>query len=306
MILPVRNCLFSPFKIVFELVPKPDGSCSGFTESMIPLLTLSNEKLLKSILWHLSRVMSFASLSDRLVFLESGFFAFLPQAFYLQEMHLFAQPKLCLMKIVANFIPSPGLFAVQDISETIKLSMNSFNKTFSDKFFHPIEPFRKFVCVNRRRIRDSMLDWDFPRLLRTIVCSPPFVEEMTQFVLSSPFAVTYTDCHQFFENDSSLSLLLGGVVRDDHVWQKEHPAVLKRAQQILNKLDEEGLSDAIGLHSRCTDNGDTDYRAELVGVKQFDQFGGNAPFKLERWNWNDHNAFPLPNLAGVGRVAFLV
>ncbi|KAK2957345.1 hypothetical protein BLNAU_7723 [Blattamonas nauphoetae] len=33
------------------LVPKPDGSCSGFTESIVPLITSSNEALANSSLW---------------------------------------------------------------------------------------------------------------------------------------------------------------------------------------------------------------------------------------------------------------
>ncbi|KAK2941953.1 hypothetical protein BLNAU_23135 [Blattamonas nauphoetae] len=36
---------FTSEHLLFKLVPSPDGSCSGFTESIFPLITLSNENL---------------------------------------------------------------------------------------------------------------------------------------------------------------------------------------------------------------------------------------------------------------------
>ncbi|KAK2955253.1 hypothetical protein BLNAU_9805 [Blattamonas nauphoetae] len=40
---PFKRGPFEGSQILFKLVPRPDGSCSGFTESILPLLTSSNE-----------------------------------------------------------------------------------------------------------------------------------------------------------------------------------------------------------------------------------------------------------------------
>ncbi|KAK2942556.1 putative D-isomer specific 2-hydroxyacid dehydrogenase, NAD binding domain containing protein [Blattamonas nauphoetae] len=210
-----------------QLVPTRDGSCSGFTNSMITLLTSSNEELIQSTLSLLSHVVGMFDLGPiNFDFLASGFFSLLPQAFYEQDMHL-SNRRVCQPR---------------------HISKSTYQRTFMDKFFHPIEPFLDFVCRNRRDIADSDYTWTFSYLLESIVDYSTFQVQMTQFLLSSLLALTLTDFLLFIETDKSVGSLLWGLKNVFREWKREHPAVRKRGQQILSKLREEGISDEFELY----------------------------------------------------------
>ncbi|KAK2940214.1 hypothetical protein BLNAU_24869 [Blattamonas nauphoetae] len=90
--------------LLFKLVPIPDGSCSGFAESIGLLLTSSNKELVQATLPFLHRIVNASSSSSLFDFTVTGFFNLLPLAFYEQEVHLCAQSGLYLTRIVTAFI----------------------------------------------------------------------------------------------------------------------------------------------------------------------------------------------------------
>ncbi|KAK2948133.1 hypothetical protein BLNAU_16933 [Blattamonas nauphoetae] len=107
----------------------------------------------------------------------------------------------------------------------------------------------------------------------------PLLEGMTQFVLLSSFALTCTDCLQIFEKDETLGHLLRGVVRDAHVeWEKEYPAAEKRKQQIMVKMEEEGLLDEIELHFQCRNMNRIQHSYVSLVSTQIHYLGQNAPY----------------------------
>ncbi|KAK2946204.1 hypothetical protein BLNAU_18880 [Blattamonas nauphoetae] len=79
----------------------------------------------------------------------------------------------------------------------------------------------------------------------------PYLPLATQFVLSSSFALTFTDTLLFVEDDHVL-IQLQTCLPSRTSWAEDAPAVQKRGKQILAKLDEEGLSDAFERHIRFT------------------------------------------------------
>ncbi|KAK2943975.1 hypothetical protein BLNAU_21121 [Blattamonas nauphoetae] len=247
-------------QVLFELVPTPDGSCSGFTESIVLLLTRSNEMISRSILRLLDGMVSCTSPDIQFDFIATGVFEHLPQAFYEQELHL------SLLQICFN-------------GNCGKVT------TFLDKFFRPIEPFLVFVCNQRRRIAEvenSEAFDDFPNLIGTIVECSPFMEEMTQFFLTSPFAVTLLNCLHFYDNDNVTCILLEKLSEGFGQWRKDSSAVQKLGQHIVAKLREEGLTDQIELHHPIVDAGPFGIRIPglitPVGVRLIRYLGGNTSF----------------------------
>ncbi|KAK2949240.1 hypothetical protein BLNAU_15843 [Blattamonas nauphoetae] len=269
-------------QILFDLVPTSDGSCSGFTESIIPLLTSSNEELINSTLSLLEMILNYTTLDNQFEFLGTEFFCLLPQSFYEQEMHLSRPPELFLMNTMywIKFYSSQS--STRSICQQRNISTAVFQRTFIDKFFHPIEPFLEFICKQRRRIKSSLGTHHFFTHFGTILESPLLLEEMTPFVLSSSFALAYTDILHFVELCISTGELLQFVTRGIRAWKKEGSATQKCGQLILTQLHQEGLADEIELHSRCRGFDEDAHRSVFVGTKLIEMFGGNAPFWAER------------------------
>ncbi|KAK2946242.1 hypothetical protein BLNAU_18844 [Blattamonas nauphoetae] len=237
-------------QLLKHLVPAPDRSCSGFTEAFVVLLSSSNEKIVKSTLWLLSAIVYAASSEHRFDILQEGLFKNLPKAFFEKKMHVLIQPKLYLMNILDFFVLDFTLETSQFMYRFKKLSNDLYQQTFIDKFFDPVRHFLEFVCAQRRRIADSSDSSPFPDLLGSLILNSPFLEEMTQFVLSSQLAQTFTDSIVFYESDLITFTFIQKVAKSARSWEKHDPAVRKRGQLILTDLREEGISDEIELFSQ--------------------------------------------------------
>ncbi|KAK2950617.1 hypothetical protein BLNAU_14423 [Blattamonas nauphoetae] len=269
-------------RLLSQLVPTRDGSWSGFAESFVLLLTCSNETLVKAVL---SLLYYFVWLMDTgkdlFFFLETGFFQLLPKAFYEQEMHVSTQHGLHLMQIVTKFVLVLFPGSSRSNCEKWRLSMDTFQLKFLDKFFRPIQPFLVFVCNNRRRLSDSFSSHAFPSLLKMIVDYSPHLEELTQFVLSSSFALTFSDSLHFFGTNDLTFELLSRVLYGHEEWQDDTPAVRKRRHQIITKLSDEGLLDEIELLTRVRRYEYTVRDIVHFGAKMIHDMGGNVSFKAE-------------------------
>ncbi|KAK2942947.1 hypothetical protein BLNAU_22158 [Blattamonas nauphoetae] len=265
-----------------QLVPTSRGSSSGFVESFVVLLTSSNEKLVNTTLSFLQQFVHCFDLGqDQFTVLKTGFFQLLPQSFYEQEMHLVTQPSLSLMRIVNDFLVDLDPHNRRSICDNRHLSISTFNETFTDKFFRPLQPFLAFICSNRRRISDSEESHPFSQLLTRLVKYSPHLEELTQFVLSSSFALTFTDCLPLFDTNFVMNSLLTQVTLLTRAWRKDSPDNQKRGQQIMARLCEESFLDEIELLIRVGSRDFTARRFIFTGATLMHNLGGNVPFERE-------------------------
>ncbi|KAK2958421.1 hypothetical protein BLNAU_6691 [Blattamonas nauphoetae] len=276
---PFRS-LFTDEQILFELVPTHDDSCSGFTESIVLLLTSSNAALVTMTWTFLDRIVNYTYHVTRFAFLETGFFCLLPQTFFEQEIHLSAQPHANLMTLVKDLLLCSFHDNPERLCEEKQLSMDAFQHIFMGQFVHPVKPFLDFICNNRHRIIDSACSWDFGNLMWKILETSPFLEPMTEFVLSSSIPLSFTDTLHSIETDLLTSFLLRSVVSGFRQWHEEYPAVQKRSLQIVAKLREEGISDEVELLARCSWYDDSEDCFVLLGAQLTHMLGGNAPFVL--------------------------
>ncbi|KAK2959009.1 hypothetical protein BLNAU_6025 [Blattamonas nauphoetae] len=143
-------------------------------------------------------------------------------------------------------------------------------------FFHPIQPFLEFICRNWHQIDDSKESSTFSHLSATILEFSPLLEETTQFVLSSSFALTFTASLVSLETAELTLDLLRSVEFGFRSWQKDDPAVRKRGQQIVTKLRDEGLSDELELHFQSCGDYSISYYHIFLGARAMTQLGGNA------------------------------
>ncbi|KAK2958390.1 hypothetical protein BLNAU_6660 [Blattamonas nauphoetae] len=234
--------------ILIDLAPRPDVSCTGFVESLVLLLTCSNEAIVLSTLSFLTKFVPELTSYDSKRFLHSGFFALLPNDFYTNEMHLTPQHDYFLMKIVASILLHMPVGRPVVFYESNQLTGDAFNQILTDKLFRPIQPFLSLVFKHRPRFKDTDASTAFSTLLGMLATYSPIVEQMAQFVLSSSFALTYTDSLIFFETNKITITLLKWVLPTIKKLPKSDPAVRKRNRQILAQLEEEGISDEIELH----------------------------------------------------------
>ncbi|KAK2942930.1 hypothetical protein BLNAU_22141 [Blattamonas nauphoetae] len=166
---PHYDSEFTSEQVLSELVPTPDGSCSGFTQSIVLLLTSSNEELVNASISLLAGILYRSRTPCRFDFLASGFFSLLPKAFYEQEMHLSDKHGSFLMDTAMWFLFCSRPETSRTICQSKRISTSTFQQTFINKFFHPIEPFLNFVCRNRRDITDSENELKFTLLLASAV-----------------------------------------------------------------------------------------------------------------------------------------
>ncbi|KAK2947291.1 hypothetical protein BLNAU_17767 [Blattamonas nauphoetae] len=244
-----RNHFFA-YDLLIELVPQPDRSCSGFVESMIPLLTSSNARIAKSAMSLLERVVTRSVPRIRFWILETGLFPLLLNSFHDQKMHLARSSKLFLLDIVKDFLSCLDPAKARETCKTLEISMDFFQQTFMTKFMHPIEQFLENTFRNRSRWADSVMSGFVPKFLGRILELSLFSEEMTQLVVSSSFAVAYADYLHFVEKDRLTEQILQYIPEGVNAWRKDKPDVWKRKKQILAKLREEGISDEIELNFR--------------------------------------------------------
>ncbi|KAK2950615.1 hypothetical protein BLNAU_14421 [Blattamonas nauphoetae] len=240
-------------RILFGLVPTRDGSCSRFTESIIPLLTSPNKELVKATLSFLDRlVLCSATSATRFDILEKGFFTLLPQSFYEQDIHLLANPELSLISIVRAFMNFLHAHPKMSVCKERHISLDTFDQTFKHNFLHPIQPFLDFVYTNRRCIVDSKDSENFAELLGDFFYFSKFVDELSQFVVTSSFAVAVTDTLIFFETNKLTRILLQNLIDSVKNWKLANELnrsrdrrsdVRMREHPGLAKLRDEGVED---------------------------------------------------------------
>ncbi|KAK2944982.1 hypothetical protein BLNAU_20100 [Blattamonas nauphoetae] len=265
--------------ILFDLVPKVDGSCTGLSESLFPLLTSSNEALIKSTLSLLNVVIFKASPSVCFDFLQTGLFALLPPAFFQHDLRISAQPRLFCVNIVHWLRLYVTQVSTGEICRHRNISMDAFQQMYAIHFFRPIEQFLDFFCRHFFRINSYEDLSNFSELFQMIIESSPLLEQMMQFVLSSVFTLSLTANLLLFEPNLFSLIILRRMVNVILGWQKGIRAVQKREQQIMAKLREDGISDEIELHFRAS-NFDLSLRSFVsVGTRLIHMVGGNAPFE---------------------------
>ncbi|KAK2954488.1 hypothetical protein BLNAU_10508 [Blattamonas nauphoetae] len=129
---PDERGTIAPRQILIHLAPTPDGSCSGFTKSIVTLLTSSNEELIKSSLALQGQVVSNIDHAFRFDFIQTGFFLLLPKSFFEREIHLTTHPSLHMVKTVhALFFCSHPLHSGMICRER-HILMATFQKTYID------------------------------------------------------------------------------------------------------------------------------------------------------------------------------
>ncbi|KAK2942944.1 hypothetical protein BLNAU_22155 [Blattamonas nauphoetae] len=278
LLMQIRRCYYRHFffnHVLFELVPTPDGSCSGFADSLLLFLTSPNTKLVQSTLSLLVKL--FEVFRVHLPLLETGFFIRLPQSFYEQEVHLSSKHNLYLMFIVTGFLGLCDPDFSGDICKASHISMNSFHQTFIDQFFHPIQHFLEYVCRNRRTISKNVHHDSFQYLLEKVLTSSVFMEEMTLFVLSSSIPLAYTDYLHLIEDISQIHQFYETLASITARWDRSDDRP-RRRQQIAVKLRDEGVSDEIELNIRSSQFNNFVDRVVFFGARLLHKLGANAPF----------------------------
>ncbi|KAK2957974.1 hypothetical protein BLNAU_7150 [Blattamonas nauphoetae] len=269
---------FNSEQILHELVPTPDGSCEGFSQRMVPLLTCLNTKIVLSVLhFFVSTLVPNVPLR-KYQFIETRFFTRLPQPFLENDVHLTSQHDSSFMTLVRRCLECASPTSVADLFFWKQVTPSIIRQTVFDSVVKPLRPFWTFVCQNWQRITDHQIMDDYPHLLGALIQISPFHEETAQFVLSSQICETSMSCLGYFELSNFGYILVNEIICGMENWNKEDQAVRQRGQTILVKMKEEGLTDLLELQIRLRLTR-TNIAAQLIHM-----LGGNCPFKVERIN----------------------
>ncbi|KAK2963547.1 hypothetical protein BLNAU_1590 [Blattamonas nauphoetae] len=114
---------------LIDSIPTFDGSCPDFIESIMLLLTSSNEKLIKTTLSVLEAILRRASPIVQLSFLGTGSIKLLQQALFEQERFISPSPEFHLMKIVKILISDLHPRAYRTICEEGPMPKTIYQQT---------------------------------------------------------------------------------------------------------------------------------------------------------------------------------
>ncbi|KAK2944700.1 hypothetical protein BLNAU_20393 [Blattamonas nauphoetae] len=231
--------------ILHQLVPSPDGSCRGFVEHIIPLLTCNNQKIVNATLTLVTHVIPFALISERFDFVATGIFEQLPQSFYENEIHLIPQTDLYLNMIISTCLECSSPRYWKGITRKKSFSVETVFHTIFTQLVMPLKPYLTYLCRHKRQIEDSHDSTQFAYMLGTLLSITPFYEPTTQFVRDSPISLTFTSCFEHFETKLLRSTIISELVEGIDLWVHADRAVQQRGKLIQDALREEGLFDEL-------------------------------------------------------------
>ncbi|KAK2953953.1 hypothetical protein BLNAU_11055 [Blattamonas nauphoetae] len=267
---------FSPDDILYSLVPTSDGSCSGFAESIVILLTSSDKKLVKAALELLGGLLLKTSPVTSFDILATRLFNSLQYYYFEDDIHYSQTPYFSLMNVVTMVLKVAIPETTREICEKRSISIKSFQQTFIDKLLEPIEPFLDFFFPFRRVFEKEKKVLIFSNLLAATVELSLIQKHMAQLAMSySLIALVFTDSLALFESHNVTVTLLQSVLHGVRRWLKQNPAVLKRGRRVVAKLREEGLTDEIELFLGAYRFSQWEDRLDHMAVDLIDNFGGN-------------------------------
>ncbi|KAK2954908.1 hypothetical protein BLNAU_10047 [Blattamonas nauphoetae] len=241
----------------FSLLASTKEGMPAFSSGILTLLSTGTVTLRLAVFLFLEYCLSDATRSERLLFVETGFFRSLSSTFREHGISFDGDFGPSLVSIVSDCLqPANPRYFRRYSNEKTFLIPNIHETTF-DEVIEPMEGFFEIVFRHRFEFgEDEQSAESLSELLRTLLGLSPFHARTMKLVLSLPIALTFTSCVSFYTNDY---LFVGSLFRDFAfgrylIEDSDDIPLHARSDEVFRQLKEEGLDDLLEYHIEAYDD----------------------------------------------------
>ncbi|KAK2948147.1 hypothetical protein BLNAU_16947 [Blattamonas nauphoetae] len=275
-ITPGSDPRLEPEEIFRSLVPLTDEACTGFAEGITTLITCQNSDIVHSTLSLLHDTVRNIACMDVFDFIETGFFALLPQSFFLSVMALPSQSLLHLCSVVFTCLDVDTDLTVTLIQQERDIQPEMIRQSMLDNVIRPLEPFLETICFRRRAFKDSEESFSFSAVLGMYLQISPFHAHLTHSAQLSLTCFACTDCIDFFSTDSLIDNFLTEIVLTITDGTSDGETVRSASSDLKATLREEGISDEVEQGLLRNFDGARGYYNSPTCARYIARLGGNT------------------------------
>ncbi|KAK2954962.1 hypothetical protein BLNAU_10102 [Blattamonas nauphoetae] len=265
----------------FSLLASTKEGMSAFSSGILTLLSTGTATVRLAVFLFLEYCLSDATRSERLLFVEAGFFRRLSSTFREHGISFDGDFGPSLVSIVSHCLqPANPRYFRRYSNEKTFLIPNIHETTF-DEVIEPMEGFFEIVFRHRFDFREDELSSEsLSELLRTMLGLSPFHAQTMELVLSLPIALTFASCVSFYSDDT---LFIGTFFRDFAFGRYLHEdgddiPLRERSDEVFRQLKEEGLDDLLEYHIKAYDDPPWNQWQPIRVVRPIlIDIGGNVP-----------------------------
>ncbi|KAK2957930.1 hypothetical protein BLNAU_7106 [Blattamonas nauphoetae] len=238
-----------------------DGSLSDFIQSIVVLLSSTNEAIPITAMEMLNNLLANCSTQSTFFLIEAdiipqlintinplslsfseaedihtGLITSIAESLFTEESSKF--PELCNLSIATPL--SYGQLEIEDCDE-----QQAVHETVLKHVLAPSEQYICHLCVNRFSILDDFQSKYFLVLLTQLLDVSPYHQPTMELVLDLPVLLTIPSCLTFFESDHSIGSFLTFMVKTLQEWNETSGTQRQMWMKVYRMLRKEGIEDVI-------------------------------------------------------------
>ncbi|KAK2958845.1 hypothetical protein BLNAU_6094 [Blattamonas nauphoetae] len=235
---------FSSSQILLSLVPVEVGDCSGFTESILTLLTSRNDDILVMTMQFVGETVRCSDFYLRRDLINSGFFSSLSPSFQQSPFHFETDHTYSLLEIIHRCVLTIR-DNVKALSRRLKTNEDDIRQTMLEMMIAPLTPFWQSLHHYRHRMEEINLTlstpWSPCRLLQIGLLHTPTLH----FVFSLRVGITITTCVSFMEVWKHRCQMLSELKAMMTTLKSDQSEIKQRRKAIICELREQGFADEL-------------------------------------------------------------
>ncbi|KAK2962043.1 hypothetical protein BLNAU_3099 [Blattamonas nauphoetae] len=261
-----------------QLLPSPPGTVSQFLvdlesssnesvidymEALVVLLSLPNQRIIKSSLEILKTMIRFMSAPTRLRLVTANL---IPQIITnLSPLSLpftESQMILChLRNIIGSFVSLASMDCVAELKVSDRAEQQAVHEAVLKQVLVASEEYFWHLFRNRFSIDDPLLTnelmFDEPRLLSVA----PYFQPTLDYVLTLPIFQLIPSCLTFFDHDHSIFEFFVSMADAVEEWNTQDRTIIRSSAILLGSLRKEGFEDVVETRRHNFENG---FRGRLM------------------------------------------
>ncbi|KAK2962893.1 hypothetical protein BLNAU_1916 [Blattamonas nauphoetae] len=229
--------------LITHLVPSPDGSLSGFTDSVCILLSSPRPNIVLSALSFLNVIITYSSEAHKLRFVQTDIVPRIISILHSQDFSFWNLNRFIdsLTWILIHFARLAGSYALHFLKIADPSSQHRHRELILQRVILPSSPYITFLCEDRSLFDDKRRSCTILEILGLLVTIGFFHIPTLEFVLDSPIVMTIHDRLSFIDTDLPTYHVLKLVGNSLREWQTCGPEVTQSGKRTIHALISEGF-----------------------------------------------------------------
>ncbi|KAK2960013.1 hypothetical protein BLNAU_4896 [Blattamonas nauphoetae] len=249
--------------LISTLVPSPDGSPSGFIESIITLLSSPRTTIVAAALSFLFKAFTAVPPVDRCRLVESDLIRNVLATVQPHTLPISRNNTIIahLIKIIEIFASLTFPYYLDQLDITTAVDQSNHREMIFQKVVFPSSQFVTFLISNRYSFNDVIFHY-FMSLMCKFIKICPYHRPTLEFILTSPIVMAFSSCLSFVEDDQTLWVSVSNMNESLEDWKKQSSEVVQSGKRAMQALFSVGFEDT--LEQMLKHHKDEDKCEELV------------------------------------------